>query len=166
MGKPFVPGWNQHFSTSHSGDVMLIACAPVRIGCDIEAICPDFAWRPVAERFFAAEERQALAAMAEEPGRIAFFHCWARKEAFVKALGTGLSYPLERFAVACQSHPGFVRGGRGWNLSTTEVPGHALAVATQTLHHRLRLTDRSAFSDRGELHSESGRCEDSQRVVV
>jgi 4'-phosphopantetheinyl transferase len=131
MGKPCVPGWDRHFSTSHSRDTMLIAGAAVRVGCDIEAIATDFDWRPVAERLFAAEESEALAAMADAPGRIAFFHCWARKEAFVKALGLGLSHPLDAFAVSVSSPPVFVRGGEGWSMAAIELPGFALAVAAE-----------------------------------
>lgn len=131
MGKPFVPGWDRHFSTSHSHDTMLLACAPVPVGCDVERINPDFVWRPVAERLFAPEERDALAAMADTPGRIAFFHCWARKEAFVKALGLGLSYPLDAFAVSGTSPAALLRGGDGWALGTLDWPNHAAAIVLQ-----------------------------------
>lgn len=131
MGKPFVPGWDRHFSISHSHDTLLLACAPVPVGCDIERIDPHFAWRPVAERLFAPEERQTLAAMAETPGRIAFFHCWARKEAFVKALGLGLSHPLDAFAVSCTAPAALLRGGEDWVLSAPEWPDHAAAIVRQ-----------------------------------
>lgn len=132
MGKPFVPGWDRHFNTSHSADTLLLACASVPVGCDVERIDPDFAWRPVAERLFASEERGALAAMPDATGRTAFFHCWARKEAFVKALGLGLGYPLDAFAVTCTAPPALLRGGDGWTLRAIDLPGHAAAIVVQT----------------------------------
>ena len=132
MGKPFVPGWDRHFSASHSHETMLLACAPVPVGCDIERVQPDFDWRALAERLFAPEERQALAAMPDEAGRIAFFHCWARKEAFVKALGQGLAYPLDAFAVTCTARAELLRGGDGWALTALDWPDHAAAIVVQS----------------------------------
>ena len=128
MGKPYVPGWDRHFSTSHSRDTLLMAISPRPVGCDIEWIDSAFDWRPLAQRLFAAEERAALGAMADGPGRIAFFHCWARKEAFVKAIGLGLSHPLDAFAVTGIAPPRLLRGGEGWEIAAIEVPDHAAAV--------------------------------------
>jgi 4'-phosphopantetheinyl transferase len=134
MGKPFVPGWDGQFSASHSRDMMAIAGGPVPLGCDIEAIGADIDWRPIAERLFAPEERHTLLAMAEKPGRIAFHQCWARKEAFVKALGLGLAYRLDAFAVSCDSPAALLRGGDGWHLAAVDVPGHAVAIAAKVTH--------------------------------
>jgi len=128
FGKPYVPGWDRHFSTSHSRDRLLMASAPRAVGCDIEWIDTTFDWRPVAQRLFAPEEHAALATMAEGPGRIAFFHCWARKEAFVKAIGLGLSHPLDAFAVTGTTPPRLLRGGEGWDLSAINVPDYAAAI--------------------------------------
>ena len=102
------------------------------VGCDIERVQPDFDWRALAERLFAPEERQALAAMPDEAGRIAFFHCWARKEAFVKALGQGLAYPLDAFAVTCTARAELLRGGDGWALTALDWPDHAAAIVVQS----------------------------------
>jgi 4'-phosphopantetheinyl transferase len=134
MGKPHAPGWDRHFSTSHSRDTLLLASAPRPLGCDIEWIDPAFDWRPIAQRLFAREEHAALAGMDEAMGRTAFFHCWARKEAFVKAIGLGLSHPLDAFAVTGTAPPRLLRGGEGWDIAAIEVAGHAAAivVAAQT----------------------------------
>ena len=121
-GKPYVPGWDRHFSTSHSHETMLIACAEAPVGCDIERIDPGFAWQGVAQRLFAAEEWQALAALTEADGRTAFFRCWARKEAFVKALGHGLHHPLDAFVVTCGPRAALLRGGDGWSVRRLTSP--------------------------------------------
>jgi len=139
MGKPGVPGWDRYFSASHSRDTMLIVGAPVPVGCDIEAIDPAFDWRPVADRLFAPEERRTLQALADEPGRNAFFQCWTRKEAFVKGLGQGLAHPLDAFAVNCDSPPALLRGGDGWSLAAIDLPGHAVAIAAKAPCDTLRL---------------------------
>jgi 4'-phosphopantetheinyl transferase len=54
----------------------------------------------MAERFFTPAEAAALRSLPADRSSEAFFHIWTRKEAFLKALGLGLSHGLERFAVA------------------------------------------------------------------
>lgn len=131
-GKPAVTGLDGHFNASHSGELMLIAAADVPLGCDIERIDPGIDWQPLAERLFAAEERAALAALPGEAGRTAFFRVWARKEAFVKAIGEGLAYPLDAFAVGCETEPQLLRGGEGWSIAALPLPEHACAVVART----------------------------------
>ncbi len=107
FGKPFIQEPPQPdpkllaFNMSHSHDVALVAvgrdCA---LGIDIERIRPELAEQHIAERFFAPSEVTALRHLPSEAQAEAFFNCWTRKEAFVKARGEGLSLPLDRFAVS------------------------------------------------------------------
>lgn len=132
-GKPELNGWPGHFSLSHSGEAMMLALSDQPVGCDIEAIQPDLDWPPLAGRFFTAEEQAALHALARadaEEGRRAFFRCWARKEAFVKALGRGLSYPLDAFEVSVAPHAALHRGGEGWAIMAADVKADAGADHT------------------------------------
>ena len=89
------------FNLAHSGPWVVYALALGReVGVDIEAIRPDFGGLAIAERFFAPVEVAALKALPEDARRLAFFHGWARKEAYIKAKGKGLALPLDRFEVA------------------------------------------------------------------
>lgn len=84
------------FSLSHSQGLALFAMTRDReIGVDLEQIQTDFAWELVAERFFSACEAAALRSLPAAMGRKAFFACWTRREAYVKAKGDGLGRPLD-----------------------------------------------------------------------
>ena len=90
-GKPHCPG-GPSFNLSHSGDLVLLALHPSRpVGVDVEALRPDVAWEPVAQRLFTSVEQEALQACpaAERPG--AFLDHWCRLEARLKARGLGLA---------------------------------------------------------------------------
>ncbi len=90
------------FSVSHSHE---LACYAVTcqhtIGIDIEWIHP-LDYLGLAERFFANDEYQALAQLPTAQLATGFFRVWTQKEAFVKALGLGLQYPLDQFCVTTQ----------------------------------------------------------------
>lgn len=89
------------FNLSHSENWALLAVAAGReVGADIEHIRADLRFEQLAEHFFSAAEVAALAATAEPERRRAFFACWTRKEAYIKALGRGLSVPLDSFDVS------------------------------------------------------------------
>jgi 4'-phosphopantetheinyl transferase len=104
-GKPALDGpaagGGVDFNVSHSGDLALCAVARTRaVGVDVEAVRPDFATDQVARRFFAPAEVAALAALPPHQRVGAFFACWTRKEAYIKARGTGLALGLDRFEVS------------------------------------------------------------------
>jgi 4'-phosphopantetheinyl transferase len=89
------------FNVSHSGGIALYAFTRGReLGIDIEQIRNDFEVEPIARRFFSAYEQQQLTDFPV-PERVgAFFRCWTRKEAYIKATGDGLSLPLSQFDVS------------------------------------------------------------------
>ena len=127
-GKPALGG--QHaalaFNVSHSGDVAVVAAGWSRaLGVDVEAwrALPDLA--ALAARAFAPAERAVLDALAAIDQPAAFFRCWTRKEAFIKATGLGLAQPLGDFVVSL---------GPGEPARFLDIGGDAAALARWTLH--------------------------------
>jgi len=100
-GKPELEGASQvHFNVSHSEEVILFGLRLDReIGVDIERIRPIEDMEGIARRFFSPAECCDLLAIPKQHRTKAFYDCWTRKEAFIKFLGTGLSFPLDRFQV-------------------------------------------------------------------
>ncbi len=89
-----------HFNLSHSGGIALCAFSRGReIGVDVEQIRRDFELEAIAHRFFSAHEQRQLADVPAAERAAAFFRCWTRKEAYIKATGDGLSLPLSQFDV-------------------------------------------------------------------
>jgi 4'-phosphopantetheinyl transferase len=94
-------GTHLHFNVSHSGTKALLAFALGReVGVDVEQIRYNFEHEALAKRFFSPAEQQALAALPSSEQCAGFFRCWTRKEAYIKAHGTGLSLPLDGFDVS------------------------------------------------------------------
>jgi 4'-phosphopantetheinyl transferase len=88
------------FNLSHSHGIALIAITKNReIGVDIEHIDTDFPYKQIAERCFSPLENAVLRSLPEPIQIKAFFTCWTRKEAYIKAVGKGLSIPLDCFDV-------------------------------------------------------------------
>jgi 4'-phosphopantetheinyl transferase len=104
FGKPsLVPmqGLPLQFNVSHSGDLILIAITIGRaVGIDVEKIRTDLDLDGVAARFFSSNECKILASLVGRSRYEAFFTCWTRKEAYLKARGVGLSLPLNQFDVS------------------------------------------------------------------
>jgi 4'-phosphopantetheinyl transferase len=128
------------FNVSHSGSFALIAVSRLgEIGVDIEAHRPLDDRDDLAERFFSASESVQLRSL--EPARRdgAFFTCWSRKEAYVKAVGDGLSYPLDAFDVtfspgeaARLTVEGDADESRRWALEALPAPtGYSAALVTE-----------------------------------
>lgn len=117
------------FNVSHSGASALLAFARGRaIGVDVEQLRDNFDHEAIARRFFSEQEQHQLAALAPSERYKGFFRCWTRKEAYVKAQGTGLSLPLHQFDVSLK--PGDVNallatrpdGTEATHWSLREVP--------------------------------------------
>jgi 4'-phosphopantetheinyl transferase len=151
-GKPFLaeaenpPGIS--FNISHSGGLALLAFAIGRqVGVDVERIRPDFGTLEIAERFFSESEVQALLAQPADQQSVCFFNCWTRKEAYIKAIGEGLSCPLDRFDVTLTlDEPARLLATRvpsqdaaNWRMHNLEVgPGYRAAVIAEGVDWRLR----------------------------
>ncbi len=120
-GKPALAGSTDiQFSVAHSAQVAAYAVtigAPV--GVDVEWLRPLDQLETIAERTFSRRECEVLRALPVELRRAGFFNCWTRKEAYVKALGEGLSYPLQQFSVSLEP------GAPARLESVDGAPGHA-----------------------------------------
>lgn len=135
------------FNVSHSAGLALIAVsAGHRLGIDIEKIRVDVDITTLAERFFSARERAGLRILPDRLRVLGFFACWTRKEAFLKATGDGLSFPLADFSVT--THPDLdpaleeIRGNtvarKQWFLADLSVfEGYCATVALERSHSRL-----------------------------
>lgn len=101
-GKPEIAGADLdtlHFNVAHADEVLLCAVARMPLGIDIEPVSLPPEYADIAERFFAPSEYQRLLAIPPSQRPKAFTRCWTRKEAFIKAIGDGLSFPLDAFEV-------------------------------------------------------------------
>jgi 4'-phosphopantetheinyl transferase len=143
FGKPSVAASDLRFNLSHSHGMALFAIARGReVGCDIEQCDPQFASEQIPERFFSLHEVRALRMLAQRDQTQAFFNCWTRKEAYVKARGCGLSLPLDSFDVSLV--PGepaaLLHGCEGWSVrSLAPVTGYQAAVVAQGSDWQLNL---------------------------
>lgn len=125
------------FNVSHSGELALVAVAPAEteLGVDVEEIraMPDR--DDIARQCFAPSEIARLQALPAAMREDAFYRCWSRKEAYLKALGDGLAKPLDSFEVTFGSdEPVELRvfGDRGESARWTLVgldPGPGFAAA-------------------------------------
>jgi 4'-phosphopantetheinyl transferase len=129
------------FNMSHSHEMALFAITRGReVGVDIEYLRTAVACEEIAEHFFSARERATLRALPETRKHQAFFNCWTRKEAYIKAHGEGLSLPLDQFDVSlAPGEPAALLATRGdprealrWSLQAlTPAPGYVAALAVE-----------------------------------
>lgn len=139
---------NIRFNLSHSGGLALYAITRKReIGVDIEHIRADLTDMEIAGRFFFSSEIAALLALPAEQRTQEFFNFWTLKEAYIKARGEGLSFPLDRFCVSLipgsqqavlKVHDDPYETSR-WSLRALKpAPGYAAAVAAEGHDWKLR----------------------------
>jgi 4'-phosphopantetheinyl transferase len=147
------------FNLSHSFESALVAVARgATVGIDIELINPEYATEQIAERFFSRGEADTLRTLPAVARVEGFFSCWTRKEAYIKALGEGLSVPLDSFEVAFgPGVPAALRHVTGdpeeisrWSMYDIEVGEHykAALVAAGKGHrfcHRQWVAETGGF---------------------
>jgi 4'-phosphopantetheinyl transferase len=151
-GKPELAGSLQQsgirFNLSHSSELALLAVTRgLTLGVDVEWIKSDFATDEIAQHFFSADEVQTLRTLSGHQRTEAFFSCWTRKEAYLKALGEGFSVPLDSFSVAfAPESPAALLHVKGdpaevkrWSMYNLEVSvGYKAALVVEGKGHRLR----------------------------
>ena len=136
------------FNVAHADDLVLFAVTRVGpVGVDVERVhaMPDL--DQVAAVSFSARERAELATVQPASRTDAFFRCWTRKEAYIKAIGDGLSHPLDRFDVSLAARAGShllaldgdESRARAWSvLDVAPTDGYAGAVAIESPRITLR----------------------------
>ncbi|MGW5852316.1 4'-phosphopantetheinyl transferase family protein [Streptomyces sp. NPDC055254] len=128
-GRPAVAGGGVHFSLSHSGDLAYVALAGVPVGVDVERLPSAGSVADVLTSLHPAEADE-LSALPEADLPAAFARVWARKEACLKASGTGLALGLVEPYVGAAADPASVPG---WTLCDLPAPaGYAAALAVRS----------------------------------
>lgn len=151
-GKPFLPEeMCIEFNLSHSGDAALVAVTRGRaIGVDIEHYRKRLETEKISKRYFSPAEAAVLFKLPEGERERAFYACWTRKEAYIKARGEGLSIGLKRFDVAFApgASPALLRSDEGpeevgrWKFVDIVVQsGYAAACVVEGQVGELRLWD-------------------------
>ena len=146
-GKPRLPADDAaprvHFNLSHSSRLALLAVTvDVPVGVDVERLKPLRDIDAVVDRFFSVAERRDFARAQGDEARLeAFYACWTRKEAYLKAIGCGIFQPTDSFDVtllpgdapAIVAIEGDGEAARDWSLHALDVaPGYVGAVATRS----------------------------------
>ena len=131
------------FNLAHSDGLVIFAfCWNREVGVDLEAIREDLADEEIAKRFFSQSEISSLMELPLELRKQAFFDCWTRKEAYIKARGEGLSIPLDEFDVSLRpgevaqllrnrKHPDEVSR---WSMKSVAVPAGYVAALVVAGH--------------------------------
>lgn len=150
-GKPALSnhGGNMlRFNLSHSHGLALYAITRYReVGIDLERIRADFPWEDLAQQFFSPQENATLGSLPASFRHWAFFNCWTRKEAYVKATGKGLMLPLDQFDVSlAPGEPAAllrtrwdVEEAARWSLQELiPGPGYVAALAVEGDRYQLK----------------------------
>jgi 4'-phosphopantetheinyl transferase len=135
------------FNLSHTHG--LVACAvahDAQVGVDVECVERATASRAIAERYFSAPELAQLDACPEERRSSHFIELWTLKEAYLKAVGSGLAHPLDTFDFAFDDACGI-----RFHASDAEAAAWTVALFAPSPHHRLAIAARFASSAHGRL---------------
>jgi 4'-phosphopantetheinyl transferase len=138
-GKPFLADWpgNLRFNLSHAGELLLLAVTDgLEVGVDIEQVEPDKPLRNLARLAFSRREQQELFALPSTLQTAAFYRCWTRKEACMKACGRGFSLPSDSFSVSLLDDETPILadcGNQSWQVMDLQVPqGYCAALAVES----------------------------------
>jgi 4'-phosphopantetheinyl transferase len=144
-GPAFMPPF--HFNLSHSNGLALIAgTRQAALGVDVEHVRFVPEADQIAAKFFSPREGAMLNAIPAEQKMEAFFHCWTRKEAYLKATGEGIAEALPRIEVSLKpGQPARLLKINGdalaaslWTLSAlAPAPGFVGALAIKARHLKL-----------------------------
>ncbi len=162
-GKPeLLDSQGLRFNVSHSDGLALYAVSRNReIGIDLERIRPELAGQDMAERFFSPWEVASLRSLPESMRADAFFACWTRKEAYLKAKGQGIALGLDQFDVsltpgepaALLSVVGHPEEAARWSLQELRpADGYMAAVAVEGHGWELRCWQWMDAPDDRETH--------------
>lgn len=104
-GKPYITDQVNvvqpiQFNLTHAGDYAYVAVSVHPVGIDIEPIDPGLPFDELAQVVMSHEEQRRFAELPDADKPMAFACLWTRKEAYVKALGKGLSYPIKQLSVS------------------------------------------------------------------
>jgi 4'-phosphopantetheinyl transferase len=153
-GKPSLRDYPRlHFNLGHSGNRAVYAVAATGLGIDIELIKPAPDWKKISRRFFSAREVEDLETLEAEQQISAFFCCWTRKEAYLKATGDGISTSLDRFyAGALPSHArgAIEEDGKAvqWFFKDLKLdPDYAAAIVTGFADPDIRMMQFNGVED-------------------
>ena len=144
-GRPILESSELYFNLSHSGSWAVIAfSSAIPLGVDVEEIrkIPDL--MAIARSHFAATEVEAISRLSPDQRTAAFFVIWTRKEAFVKAIGRGISFPLQTFGTGHPHRPPYLTGQQekvwaDWTLADLQPDNqHLGAVAIRRSNMAIR----------------------------
>lgn len=140
LGFPFNES-KLYFNISHSHEVVLCAFTHARqIGVDVEYMRSDIDYEQLAKHSFSSREQAVFYALPSVQRQQAFFNCWTRKEAYIKARGKGLSLPLDLFDISLvPNEPAALLSSREdpqevtrWSFQNlSSYPGYAGAFAVE-----------------------------------
>lgn len=143
QGKPYLsqPDLGVRFNFSNSeGQAICAVMRDTEVGADLEMVRDISDYESIAKRFFSPGEAEVLLSLPSSSRREAFVNCWTRKEAFLKALGSGLALPLDSFEVSLRpgdparllSVGGNSAAAAGWTLiSLSPLPNFVASVAVR-----------------------------------
>jgi 4'-phosphopantetheinyl transferase len=158
-GKPAVSKNPQlEFNLTHSDGMAAVAVTTgCPLGIDLEHLRPILDIEEIASRYFCPEEAAEILPLPPRERESAFFRCWTRKEAYIKAIGDGLSCPLDSFQVTVQAdtpaglvHIAHDRGAAaGWTLHDLPLAPDSIAALAYPGRRRaisvFPITDLAAF---------------------